>query len=203
MAKVTIKPDQKTIEVDSSQSLLDAIKNSSIDISFGCGGLGKCRDCLIKVQKGEEFLNSLSLPEQNLLGNVFHITKERLACQTYTTGDLVCEILNPPSQKQVKSRVRKKEEIKEIHSEREKKREEKRAKDDSWKNFWENKDEKNSSSAKKLGGGKRPRQMKVDYKEEVEKIPQKTHRPFVEKKIKKNVERKSFRSGENSKSRKE
>ena len=50
-------------------------------IKSSCGGVASCTDCRIKVIAGEDSLTTPPFEEVQLLGNVFHITKERLSCQ--------------------------------------------------------------------------------------------------------------------------
>ena len=57
-----------------------------------CGGHASCSDCVIKVRSGESNLTEPTFEEINLLGNVFHITKERLSCQTKVLGDVTIDV---------------------------------------------------------------------------------------------------------------
>ena len=105
-----------------------------------------------------------------MLGNVFHITKERLACQTKITGDVTIDISHhdqAADQKKLKNKKhnknkpkrRKPEEVKEILDERKAASEEKTKmrdqKDEAYFEHWK-KEKDPSAPPKKLDGGKRP-----------------------------------------------
>ncbi len=62
-------------------SLLEVFQENQIYIKSSCGGHASCSECIVKVLSGKENLNELTTGEKKLLGNVFHITKERLSCQ--------------------------------------------------------------------------------------------------------------------------
>ncbi len=86
---VLIRPQNINIKVFEQQSLFDAIRSNNIYIRTICGGHANCGQCVVKIMEGVENLNQLTFEEKALLGNVFHITKERLACQTYVKGENV------------------------------------------------------------------------------------------------------------------
>lgn len=182
--KVTLKPSGKTVDVEEGKSLLEALKENDIYIKSGCGGYASCTDCIIKVVSGEDNLTPPPFDELKLLGNVFHITKERLACQTKLTGDVTIDIANHDKvsdeerlksktsafskKKQIATRVRKESDIEKIRTEREKEQQqferEQKDKSETWKKHWEK--DKDVAAPKKLAGGKRPKFFdtdKVDY----------------------------------------
>lgn len=92
MPKLIILPDRKTIEIDGETNLLEALRREEIYIRSSCGGHGSCSDCKIKVKSGEDNLTDPTFEEMQMLGNVFHITKERLSCQTKLLGDATIDI---------------------------------------------------------------------------------------------------------------
>ena len=92
--KVTLLPQEQVIEVSEDLSLLEALRNEGVYIKSSCGGVASCSDCMIKVCGGEDHINTPSFEELALLGNVFHITKERLSCQTRINGDVTIDISN-------------------------------------------------------------------------------------------------------------
>ena len=79
--KLLIQNTNQTIDVSEGESLLDALRRNSIDIRSSCGGFASCSDCVVKIIGEFNGINSVNFDEKKLLGNVFHITKERLACQ--------------------------------------------------------------------------------------------------------------------------
>lgn len=182
--KVTLKPSGEVVEVEEGKNLLLALREHSIYIKSGCGGIAACTDCIIKVVSGEDYVTPPPFAELKVLGNVFHITKERLACQTCLTGDVTIDIgkhdkvrdearlKNKTSQfskkKQI-TRVRKESDVKTIRSERAQERAtedaEKAKSAETWKNHWD-KAGQEANVPKKMAGGKRPKFFdtdKVDY----------------------------------------
>lgn len=89
---VTIWPSGEIIQMNEKDSLFSQLKENGINIKSTCGGCASCGQCTILITSGEENLNEPSFEEKQLIGNVFHITKERLSCQTYTTGNITIDI---------------------------------------------------------------------------------------------------------------
>ncbi|EQC48505.1 2Fe-2S iron-sulfur cluster-binding domain protein [Bacteriovorax sp. BSW11_IV] len=181
MHKVTIRPTGQIVEIDEDKTLLQSLKDQGLFINSSCGGHASCSDCIIKIIDGEDYVNTPPFPEVQLMGNVFHITKERLSCQTYVMGDITIDIsdhdktrvddrLNKKGRGFLKNRapvntkVRKKEDVDKMYTERQAIRDEKREKDGEWQKHWER--EKDVLAVKKLGGGKRPRLFRTDHLEE-------------------------------------
>ena len=83
MSKVTIKISNtdKQVDVDGERNLLEVLREENIYVRSGCGGNGSCGECVMKVKKEGEGLPEMNAKEQSFLGNVYHITKERLTCQ--------------------------------------------------------------------------------------------------------------------------
>ncbi len=182
--KVTLKPSGNIVMVEEGQNLLIALRENDTYIKSSCGGHASCTDCVIKIVSGEDNLTPPPFEELKLLGNVFHITKERLACQTKITGDVTIDITkhdkatdedklknktsNFSKKKPFKTRVRKESDIEKIRTEREDERQEfereQKEKNEKWNKHWEK--DKDAAAPKKLAGGKRPKFFdtdKVDY----------------------------------------
>ncbi len=171
MHKVNISHDGQTLYVKEDQSLLEQLKENGYYVKSSCGGHASCSDCIVKILDGKENVNEPTFAEAQLLGNVFHITKERLSCQCFVRGEITLDCSNhnlaaDEKRRSTKSKkvsnnfkVRKKEEVEKVISERIEKAKKKREgrDDESWKNHWE-KDK--ASSVKKLGGGMRPKKLK-------------------------------------------
>lgn len=181
--KVTLKPSGEVVEIAEGKNLLEALREQNCYIKSSCGGHATCSDCTIKIVSGEDYITPPPFAELKLLGNVFHITKERLACQTCLTGDVTIDISrhdkaldeaklknktsNFAKKKQI-TKIRKEPDIQKIKTERADDRalEEtaKLAKEETWKKHWEK--NQDSDAPKKLAGGKRPKFFdtdKVDY----------------------------------------
>lgn len=69
------------ITLNKNTRLLHALREHNHTIKSSCNGQGSCGDCVVKVLAGMSALNRPTFSETKLLGNVFHITKERLSCQ--------------------------------------------------------------------------------------------------------------------------
>ncbi|HLW57769.1 MAG TPA: 2Fe-2S iron-sulfur cluster-binding protein [Bacteriovoracaceae bacterium] len=171
--KVTLLPSGEVLDFNGEDSLLSQLKASGKKIKSSCGGCATCSDCIIVVKEGEENLTPQNFEELRLLGNVFHITKERLSCQTRLTGDVTIDISahekntftgkNESFKPQV--RLKKKEEVEKIQKEREEKAP--RGKGDTWFKHWEKEGtEASGPKVKKLGGNKRPKPFKFSESDE-------------------------------------
>lgn len=181
--KVTLKPSGKVIEVNNETNLLQALRENDVYVKSSCGGVASCSDCICKIVTGEDNLESPPFAELKLLGNVFHITKERLLCQTKVLGDVTIDITNHDkatdedrlksktsknfSKKKAPVKVRTKDEFDKIKEERFQKSKEKRDTEGNWNRFWEKEDPQGRS--KSLGGNKRPKFFDTDKAEEATK----------------------------------
>ncbi len=167
--KVTLWPSGEILELNGEATLLEQLKKAGKKIKSSCGGCANCTDCTIIVKSGELNLSPQTFEEVRLLGNVFHITKERLSCQTKITGDVTLDISaheknaftgknEKPStvsgSKSTTTKLKKREDIEKVASESKEKTQEKPS--DTWYRHWENegKDE-SDNKPNKLGGNKR------------------------------------------------
>ena len=164
--KCTLWPSGEVLTLNGEDSLLKQLKDAGKKIKSSCGGCATCTDCMIVVKSGELNLSPQTFEELRLLGNVFHITKERLSCQTKITGDVTLDItLHDKTTSSAKSGasagpkstrtvLKKREEVQKAVRENEEKNRDKPS--DDWYRHWENGVE-DPSKPKKLGGGKKPR----------------------------------------------
>jgi ferredoxin, 2Fe-2S len=159
MPKLTLWPSGEVLEVNSEENLFTQLKKAGKTIKSSCGGCASCSDCVIVVKSGEDALNPSGFEELRLLGNVFHITKERLSCQLKISGDVTIDISahEKKSKKQIQAPekkpqvvVRKKADLEKVEPKTFEKKE------DPWFKHWE-KDAPDASKAKHLGGNKRPK----------------------------------------------
>lgn len=88
MHKITLWPTNKVHLIDENSTLLEVFHRDGVSIRSSCGGYATCGECLVKVVSGEDNLVPPAFDEIKILGNVFHITKERLACQCRIRGDI-------------------------------------------------------------------------------------------------------------------
>jgi uncharacterized 2Fe-2S/4Fe-4S cluster protein (DUF4445 family) len=73
------------------QTILKAAQDLNIPINTGCGGLGICKECIVKIEKGREALNSKTKTEETLGKD------ERLACQATVENlgyDIYVNVIN-------------------------------------------------------------------------------------------------------------
>ena len=184
MPKLKLRPLGQEIEISKDKSILEALKEKGIYIKSSCGGVASCTDCKIKIVSGEDALTTPPFEEIQLLGNVFHITKERLSCQAKICSDeevtidisdhdkdrdseaLRSKMKKGGPRKQVK--IRKKVSINETKEQRRtesaKKREESKKK---WFRSWDESSEKSEDEMALIskispGGKRRPRSFKTD-----------------------------------------
>ncbi len=163
--KCTLWPSGEILDLNGEDTLLNQLKKAGKKIKSSCGGCATCTDCMIIVKSGELNLTPQTFEELRLLGNVFHITKERLSCQTKLTGDVTLDIsaheksttsatkaVSGP--KSTGTKLRKREEI--VKSVRESEENSQQKPSDTWYRHWE-KEEDDPNKPKKLGGNKRPK----------------------------------------------
>ncbi|MEZ4466874.1 MAG: 2Fe-2S iron-sulfur cluster-binding protein [bacterium] len=84
-----------TITVPPETSLLEAARDCGAPVQTLCQGIGACVQCKVQVIEGAEHLSRPEALEKDRLGNIFHLTGERLGCQTRVTGPVVVEVLDP------------------------------------------------------------------------------------------------------------
>jgi 2Fe-2S ferredoxin len=95
MASVTFQPAGLRVACADDASIFDVGRGAGIDIATACVGKATCGLCRVKILVGEAHLSPLNAAERKHLGNVYFITKTRLACQTRVSGDVVVEIPSP------------------------------------------------------------------------------------------------------------
>ena len=81
---------------DRGTSLLEAANGCRAPVDALCNGIGACIRCKVTVLEGE--LTEPTPLERDRLGNIFHLTGERLACQAEVCGDVRLK-LNEPRQR--------------------------------------------------------------------------------------------------------
>jgi uncharacterized 2Fe-2S/4Fe-4S cluster protein (DUF4445 family) len=158
--KCTLWPSGEVLKLNGEDTLLNQLKKAGKKIKSSCGGCATCTDCMIVVKTGEMNLTPQTFEELRLLGNVFHITKERLSCQTKITGDVTLDITAhdkstssaPSVPKSTTTRLKKRDVLEKEAIESKEKNQEKPL--DTWYRHWE-KDGEDPNRPKKMGGNKR------------------------------------------------
>lgn len=91
MPKVTIKTDNKTIEVPDNYALIDMCEDHDTSILFGCRD-GACGACMVRIISGAEHISKMKDDERDFLETMAAEPNERLACQCRVSGDVVLEV---------------------------------------------------------------------------------------------------------------
>lgn len=98
MASITL-PDGTNIQTSPVISILNTLLRNGIPIAHLCGGKAVCGTCRVKILEGEEFLSPMGETEKKRLStgtrNGTLPEHTRLACQTYTHGDIKIKVLAP------------------------------------------------------------------------------------------------------------
>lgn len=95
MACIRIEPDGETFSASPARSILNTLLSGGYPIDTVCGGRARCGRCLIRVRSGNGVLSPRTAAEQARLAalGIDHSAPEsRLACQTYTRGDVEIEV---------------------------------------------------------------------------------------------------------------
>jgi ferredoxin len=90
MPNVTFKSDNKTVQANQGQPLIEVATSNNSSIPFGCKN-GICGTCLIKVNKGMENLSPPEDKEKNTLAMFGAGPQNRLTCQCKVNGDVEIE----------------------------------------------------------------------------------------------------------------
>ena len=83
----------RVVEVPAGTTLFDAGAKLAAGIDTACVGKGTCGLCRVRVVAGAEHLTAYTDEESKHLGNVYHLTKVRLACRTRVAGDVTIELV--------------------------------------------------------------------------------------------------------------
>jgi len=92
---IQVKGRDGVISSSPAISLLNILQRNGIPIETICGGRAQCGRCLIRILKGAEMMNKKNQVEITRLAALNTGQDMRLACQSYTRGDIEIEIMNP------------------------------------------------------------------------------------------------------------
>jgi ferredoxin len=81
------------VEVHAGSTLFEAGAKVTAGIDTACVGKGTCGLCRVKILAGAEHLNAFTEEERKHLGNVYHLTKVRLACRSKVAGDVTIQVV--------------------------------------------------------------------------------------------------------------
>ena len=95
MASVTFQPVGLRVDCGDGESVFEVGRRAGVEIATACVGKATCGLCRVKIVAGEAHTSPLNAAEKKHLGNVYFLTKMRLACQTRVHGDVVVDV--PPA----------------------------------------------------------------------------------------------------------
>jgi ferredoxin len=81
------------VEVEPETNLLEASRACGAPVQTLCHGIAACVQCKVRIIDGKNALSPPEALEKDRIGNVFHITGERLGCQARVRGDVRVEVL--------------------------------------------------------------------------------------------------------------
>lgn len=89
MPQIHYLPDDRAIEIDDDDIILEASLRAGIPHTHACGGSARCSTCRVLIVEGLEFCSPRNSAEDEL-ANKLHLEPEiRLACQTQVAGGKV------------------------------------------------------------------------------------------------------------------
>ncbi|MCI0695214.1 adenylate/guanylate cyclase domain-containing protein [candidate division KSB1 bacterium] len=88
MPRIYYLPDEREVETEAAESILQASLRAGIPHAHACGGKARCSTCRVLILEGLENCNPRS-PKEKKLAERLHFGPEiRLACQTRITGNV-------------------------------------------------------------------------------------------------------------------
>src|SRR2546423_15653117 len=98
MPTITFEPFHVSFPCADGESVFEVGRRNGVPISTSCAGAGTCGLCRVRGLDGEGFLSPFGPLDRKHLGNVYFITKERLASQARVPGgDVIVSV--PPIRK--------------------------------------------------------------------------------------------------------
>lgn len=91
LVKFIRKDETWTVEVEDGASLLEAARACEAPVHTLCHGIAACIQCKVRIIDGKDALSAPEALEKDRIGNIFHITGERLACQARVYGPVLVE----------------------------------------------------------------------------------------------------------------
>jgi adenylate cyclase len=91
---IRIKDTGKEIPSSPAISILNLLQRNDVEIQTLCGGRAQCGRCMIRILSGAEKMNKKNRREIVRLKAMHAGSDMRLACQSYTRGDVEIRIVN-------------------------------------------------------------------------------------------------------------
>jgi ferredoxin len=93
MFKVTFKGKASgEVELEQESNLLNAANQGAVSLTHRCGGHARCGTCMVTIESGGDHLSPTGTAESRILKILKANGEQRLACQTWTTGDVSCRV---------------------------------------------------------------------------------------------------------------
>ena len=89
MPQIHYMPDDRSIDIDDDDIILEASLRAGIPHTHICGGSARCSTCRVLVVEGLEFCSPRTSPEEELAKKLRLEPEIRLACQTQVAGGKV------------------------------------------------------------------------------------------------------------------
>ena len=89
------------VRASSGERLFHVAQAAQVPVETLCHGIGACVRCKVRLVTGE--LSKPTPIERDKMGNIFHLTGERMACQAEVTGPAHLEL---PLPRRAKRRAR-------------------------------------------------------------------------------------------------
>ncbi|MCE1228147.1 MAG: (2Fe-2S)-binding protein [Firmicutes bacterium] len=91
MFKITFQSQTThSAELEQEGTLLSAASKAESPLNHRCGGHARCGTCKVEVLEGAEHLSEKGTAEARVLEVLKAKPSERLACQAWAKGDVVC-----------------------------------------------------------------------------------------------------------------
>lgn len=87
------RDEEWVTEVAEGENLLEASRRVDAPVQTLCNGIASCIQCRVRIVEGDEHLSPPESLEKDRIGNIFHLTRERMGCQAKVYGDVVVEVL--------------------------------------------------------------------------------------------------------------
>jgi adenylate cyclase len=88
MPKIHILPEDKHIEAESGETILQAAVRTGVPFTSFCGGIARCSTCRVKILDGLNHCTPPTADEQAIASTMHFDPHVRLACQTVATGEV-------------------------------------------------------------------------------------------------------------------
>lgn len=88
MPAITYLPDNKSVEAEAGETILQTSLRVGIPHTHVCGGNARCSTCRVIILDGLENCSQRNSREQGLANRLHFTPQIRLACQTSITGDV-------------------------------------------------------------------------------------------------------------------